>query len=115
MTKQVPETSVADSVAASRRFVEEASTIGRQTAEYNMNMSRQLATIWTASVEANLKAAFDLQNAAVVAGRSLITATGGSNQTTLQQWADMVQQAQQATLEAWQVGKRLGEQFQDTK
>lgn len=114
MTKQVPETIVIDGVEVSRRFVQEATTVGRQTAEYNMNMSRQMAELWTASVEANLKAAFELQNAAIAASRSLITATGG-NQTVIQQWTDMVQQAQKATLEAWQAGKRLGEQFQSPK
>lgn len=114
MTKQMPETIVIDGVEVSRRFVQEATTMGRQTAEYNMNMSRQMAELWTASVEANLKAAFELQNAAIAASRSLITATGG-NQTIIQQWTDMVQQAQKATLEAWQAGKRLGEQFQSSK
>jgi len=114
MTTQTPDTTLTEGVAAAHRFAEQATTAARQAAEHNMNMSRQMAELWTASVEANLKAAFELQNAAITASRSLITATGG-NQTIFQQWTDMVQQAQKATLEAWQAGKRLGEQFQSPK
>jgi hypothetical protein len=112
MTKPTTETPIHDTVEATRHFVQEATTIARQTTEHNMQMSQQLAEIWTTSVEANMKAAFDLQNAAIAASRSLMEATGSQSPTFFQQWTDMVHQAQQATLDAWKAGKRVGEQFQ---
>jgi hypothetical protein len=104
-----------DSVEATRHFMQEATTITRETAESNIHASQQLANIWTTSVEANMKAAFELQNAAIATSRSLIEATGSHPPTFFQQWTDMVQQAQKATLDAWKIGKRVGEQFQNTK
>jgi hypothetical protein len=77
-------------------------------------MNRQLANLWVAGAEANLKAAFELQNAAIAAGHSLFEATG-TNPAFYEQWTTMVRQAQQATLEAWQASKRIGEQFDITK
>ena len=115
MTKRTPETPIHDGVETTRHFMQETTNIARATAEQNMHMSRQFADLWTTSVEANMKAAFELQNAAIAAGRSLIATTGTPPPTFFQQWTDMVQQAQQATLDAWKVGKRVGEQFQSPK
>jgi hypothetical protein len=112
MTKPTTETPIHDGVEVTRQFVQEATTIARQTTERNIQMGQQLAEIWTTSVEANMKAAFELQNAAIAASRSLMEATGTHPPTFFQQWTDMVHQAQQATLDAWKAGKRVGEQFQ---
>jgi hypothetical protein len=114
MTKPTAETPIHDTVEATRHFVQEAATITRQATENNIQMTQQLAEIWTTSVEANMKAAFELQNAAIAASRSLMEATGSHPPTFFQQWTDMVHQAQQATLDAWKAGKRVGEQFQKT-
>jgi len=97
---------------AARRLAEETTAAALQTAERSMAMSRQFVEVWVASTEATLKVAFDLQNTAIAAGRSLIEATGNSNQVVFQQWMDMVRQAQTATLSAWQASQRIGEQFQ---
>ena len=115
MPKPTTETPVHDSVEAARHFMQEATTITRETMDSNLRTGRQFAEIWTASVEANMKAAFELQNAAIAASRSLIEATGTHPPTFFQQWTDMVHQAQQATLDAWKAGKRVSEQFQGPK
>ena len=115
MTKRTPETPVHDGVEATRHLMQDTTTIVRNTAEQNMHMTRQFADLWTTSVEANMKAAFELQNAAIAASRSLIEATGTQPPTFFQQWTDMVHQAQQATLDAWKAGKRVGEHFQYPK
>jgi hypothetical protein len=115
MATKTAENPVHETVEASRHFMQEATTIARQTAERNMTMSRQLADIWAASVEATLKAAFELQNAAMTASRPLFENMGSPNQTAFDQWTDMVHRAQQATMDAWQYGKRFGEQFQPPK
>jgi len=64
MTKHTPETPVHDGVVATRHYMQETTTIARTTAEQNMHITRQFADLWATSVEANMKAAFELQNAA---------------------------------------------------
>ncbi len=115
MTKPTTEAPIHDGVEATHHFVQEATTVARQATERNLHTTQQLAEIWTTSVEANMKAAFELQNAAIAASRSLMEVTGGVPPTFFQQWTDMVHQAQQATLDAWKAGKRVSEQFQNTK
>src|SRR4051812_32178011 len=107
MIKQTPETPVHDGIEATRHFMQETTTIARTTAEQNMHITRQFADLWTTSVEANMKAAFEMQNAAIAASRSLIEATGNPPPTFFQQWTDMVHQSQKATLDAWKAGKRV--------
>jgi hypothetical protein len=114
MIKENPAGAVIDGIEMTRRYATEATNVARQTAERGLTFNRQLVTLWAAGAEANLKAAFELQNAAMAAGQSLFAATG-TNPAFYEQWTTMVRQAQQATLEAWQASKRLGEQFDITK
>jgi hypothetical protein len=114
MVKENPASPVIEGVEMSRRYVEEATSMARQTAERSLALNRQLLNLWVAGAEANLKAAFELQNAAISTGQSLFAATG-TNPAFYEQWSAMVRQAQQATLEAWQASKRIGEQFDISK
>jgi hypothetical protein len=110
MVKENPTTPVINGVEMTRRFAEEATSMARQTAERGLAVNRQLLNLWVAGTEANLKAAFELQNAALAAGNSLFAATG-ANPAFYEQWTTIVRQAQQATMDAWQASKRFGEQL----
>jgi hypothetical protein len=58
---------------------------------------------------------FDLQNAVITAGRSLIGPGDNPNQTLYKQWADAVQMAQQTTLDALEATRRLTRQIAPEK
>lgn len=115
MATQTTEKPVQETMDATRHYVQEATNITRHNMEHNMNMGRRMADLWVATVEANLKAAFELQNAAMTAGRTLMGTTGYDNHTYYDQWTDMVRQAQRATMDAWNYGKRLSENFEPPK
>src|SRR5436853_4507332 len=83
----------------------------RKGAEMGYNLSKQILDAWASTTEATLKASFDLQNAAIDSGRSLIGPEGNSNQALYQQWANSVRMAQQATLDALDATKRLTNDF----
>src|SRR5262249_41532770 len=94
-----------------RRFTENASEAARYSAEQGTRINRQVLDAWTANTEATLKATFELQNAAIAAGRAMIEATGAGNMAFIQQWADVVLQAQQTTLDAWKMSKQDAEKL----
>jgi hypothetical protein len=99
----------AESVAGQ---VQEAARRGvQQTA----GLSKQVIDLWANSTEGALKAAFDLQNAVINAGRSLTGPEGTPNQALYKQWADSVHTAQQATLNALDATKRLTRQLAPDK
>lgn len=87
----------------------------RQTIEETSRASRQVFDTWTQSSETAVRATFDLQNAAIAAGISLVAASNNSIGTVLNQWASVVRQAQQSTLQAWEANVRqaqnVGEKF----
>lgn len=115
MVKQSTPNTTFATIDASRRLAEETTAAARKTAERGMTMSRNFVEAWAASAEITLKASFDLQNAAINAGNSLIETMDGNTKATFQQWTDMVHQAQQATLDAWHASQRIGEQFRAGK
>jgi hypothetical protein len=67
---------------------------------------RKVFDAWTSGVEASLRAVFEVQNAALSTGRSLMDASTDSSRNVVQQWTEATHQAQQATLEVWQAGFR---------
>jgi hypothetical protein len=81
----------------------------KQETEYTF--TRQMVEAWEMSTEATLKASFDLQNAMIAAGQKLIETPSGGNFKFVQQWADMVHQAQKSTLEAWAASKEAAEKM----
>ena len=91
---------------------ERAREATRQGVEQSYTISRQVLDAWTTSTEATLKASFDLQNAAIAAGRSLLGPADNYNQALYKQWADTVGLAQKATLDALNATKRLTNQFE---
>ena len=84
----------------------------RKGVEQGYAMSKQVLDVWATSTEATLKASFDLQNAVIDAGRSLMGPAGNPNQAMYQQWADSVRMAQKATLDALEATKKLTKQFE---
>lgn len=114
MAKTTTENPIFESMEAPRRFVEQTMAATRQTTERGIGMTRQLTNIWVAGAESGLKATIDLQNSTIATGRSLVEATG-INPSLYDQWAKLVHQAQQITLDAWQNGKRISEEFQAPK
>lgn len=101
---------------ASRRVAEGAAEAFRNAGQASMHSAQQGAAVnrevfnaWRASTEATMKATFELKNAAINAGLSLIEATGSGSRAMLDQWVDTVQQAQQRTIEAWQSSMRAAD------
>ena len=81
----------------------------KQETEYTF--TRQMVEAWEMSTEATLKATFDLQNAMIAAGQKLIETPSGGNFKFVQQWADMVHQAQKSTFDAWEISKQAAEKM----
>jgi len=94
-----------------RRFTENAADATRLGAEQGLRINRQMIDAWATNTEATLKATFELQNAAIAAGRTVLEATGTGNMAYMEQWADVVRRAQQATLDAWQVNKQAAKKL----
>jgi hypothetical protein len=74
-------------------------------------ITRQVVDAWEMSTEATLKATFELQNAMITAGQKLIETPANGNVKFMQQWADVVHQAQKATLDAWEISKQAAEKM----
>src|SRR6476660_8177548 len=84
----------------------------RRGVEQSYVLSKQVLDAWATSTEATLKASFDLQNAAISVGRSLMGPVDNPNQGLYKQWTDAVLLAQQATLDALNATRRLTGQFE---
>jgi hypothetical protein len=78
----------------------------RAAAEGTADLSRKLFDAWVEGAEAALRASFELQNASLSAGLSLLEATAATERTALQQWDAAAHQAQQAALEAFRAQVR---------
>jgi hypothetical protein len=101
-------------VEASRRTItsaQEAARFSRDLYEQSTDASRKLFAAYTAGLTAGLKASFELQNASLAAGVSLIETTSTSNRELVKQFTDTAHQMQKATLEAWEAGMRAADKF----
>jgi hypothetical protein len=83
-----------------RRVAAEAA---RGLLDDSSEVGRKLFNAWVTGAEATLKATFELQNASLAAGRSL-----------LQQWDCVAQQAQEATLDAFHAQARPATRVHET-
>jgi hypothetical protein len=83
----------------------------RQGIEQSYTLNKKMLDAWTTSTEATLKASFDLQNAAIAAGKSLMEPADNYYVALYNQWADTVRVAQKATSDALNATRRLTEQF----
>jgi hypothetical protein len=94
-------------VEASRRTIhntQEAARFSRDLLEQSSGANRKLFAAYTTGMTAGLNATFALQNAALSAGVSLLETAASSNRELAKQFTATAQQAQQATMEAWQAG-----------
>ncbi len=71
---------------AARRYMDESATIGRT-----------YISAWTASAQAGLRTAMDLQNAMIQASRTVLDAMAQANRSWFDQSAESVRKAQDAT------------------
>jgi hypothetical protein len=62
-------------------------------------------------MEASLRAAFEVQNAALSTGRSVMDASNDSSRNVVQQWTEATREVQQATLDVWQASFRAAIQY----
>jgi hypothetical protein len=79
--------------------------------ETENTITRQVIDAWEMSTEATLKATFELQNAMITAGQKLIETPSNGNLKFIQQWADVVHQAQKSTFDAWEISKQAAEKM----
>ncbi len=94
-------------VEASRRTIQstqDATRLTRDLLDQSTEVSRKLYGAYTTGLTAGIKAAFEVQNAALSAGLTLLDTAAASNRQAAQQLAETARQAQQATLDAWQAG-----------
>ena len=100
---------------ASRRAADSARTTSqalRAYADQTREANRALYSAWTANVEASLRTAFDIQNASITAGLSMVDAAMAGNRGLAQQWAETTtKQAQQATLTGVRAGLSATQQI----
>jgi hypothetical protein len=101
-------------VEASRRTVhstQEAARYSRDLLEQSTEANRKLFAAYTTGMTAGLKATFAVHNAALSAGASLLESAASSNRELAKQFTETAQQAQEATLEAWQAGVRAADKL----
>jgi hypothetical protein len=99
---------------ASRRTIEgmqAAAQAGRTYLDESAEMSRKLFAAYIGSVEAAMKAAFEVQNTAFAAGTTIAESAAGSGRTMGQQWAAVAYETQRVALEAFQTGVKTVEKF----
>jgi hypothetical protein len=99
---------------ASRRTLQGAQDAMRTTQAYMVKSTegtRKLFNAYAQGVEAALKGSFEVQNALMAAGMSVLDASTNSSRGVVQQWTEATQQAQQATLEVWQAGVGAGDRL----
>ncbi len=102
MTEQMFTNQAEQATEAARHLAETTMQTARVGLQQSAQASRQVLDAWAAGTEATLKATFELQNAAIATGRALFGGAEHGEPEAIQHMADVVQQAQQATLDAWQ-------------
>jgi flagellar biosynthesis chaperone FliJ len=99
---------------ASRRTLQsaqDAMQTARTYLEESTEANRKLFNAYAQGIEAAIKGGFEVQNAIFAAGMSFLDASINSSRNVVQQWTEATQQAQQATLEVWQVGVGAGDRL----
>jgi flagellar biosynthesis chaperone FliJ len=99
---------------ASRRTLQSAQDAMRTARTYleeSTEANRKLFNAYAQGIEAAIKGGFEVQNAIFAAGMSFLDASINSSRNVVQQWTEATQQAQQATLEVWQVGVGAGDRL----
>ncbi len=99
---------------ASRRTLEstrEAVRASRDFLDQSTSISQKLFTAYTTGVTASLKAAFEVQNAALTAGLSLFESAAASDREMLRQMMETLRQSEQAALDVWQAGVRAADKM----
>ena len=99
---------------ASRRTLLSAQDAMRTTRTYlaeSTEANRKLFQAYARGVEAAIKGSFEVQNAVLAAGMSVLDASTNSSRNVVQQWTEVARQAQQATLEMWQSGVGAGDKM----
>ena len=111
-TNDLPETAAA-AVAEAARIAAQAARRSTETARVSVDnarmsfeetsaLGRDLFGTWATQSEAAIKAAFEAQNAAIVAGMGFFDQGVKGNREAIEQFTEVVRRAQQATLESWQ-------------
>jgi hypothetical protein len=83
---------------AMRRYMAESTSIGRS-----------YITVWSATAQANMRAAFDLQNATMRAWRAIFESAVKTNPAVFDQVAESVRKSQDATIKMVAAGFSLME------
>jgi hypothetical protein len=99
---------------ASRRTLQGAQDAMRTTRAYlaeSTEANRTLFQAYAQGVEAALKGGFEVQNAVVAAGQSVLDASTTSSRNVVQQWTEIAREAQQAMLDLWQAGVGAGDKM----
>jgi hypothetical protein len=90
-------------VAARRSFMSEGQTL-----------NRQLLAASSKGGTATLKATFEMQNAMLAAGISVIDAFFGASTPALHQWQTAAREQQKVMLEAWESGTKAVQEMMPT-
>lgn len=101
-------------VEASRRSLtsaQEATRFSRDLFEQSTEAGRKLFAAYTQGLTAGLKAAFDVQNASLTAGVSLLEMASTSNRELARQLTETTHQMQKATLDSWQASLHAADKF----
>jgi hypothetical protein len=87
----------------------------REALEQARVLQRELAERWRASTEATLRATFDIQNAAIQSGLSLVETGATAQREALERWAEATRRAQEQVLAAWQAAAQASEEVSERR
>jgi len=101
----------AEASRSSMQSAREAANLSRDLFEQSVGASRKMFAVYTEAVTAGIQATFEVQNAALSAGLTLLETAGATERHTAAQFLDSARQSQEATLRAWQSGVRAAEKI----
>ncbi len=90
-------TTTADTMKSSTEAARIAQDAARRYMEESVTIGRTFFTAWSAGAHAALRTAFDLQNTAIQASRTMLDATNQANRSWFEQAADSIHKGQDAT------------------
>ena len=102
-----------DVTVGAQETAEAATRALREAMQQGSQVSQQVFDAWARSAEASLRATFELQNATLATGRSIVQSMGALNQSMIEQVAEAVRQAQELTMRAFEANVRQAQNLEE--
>ena len=113
MANQTMDEAARAAAESARATLQGITRASRDALAEGARLNRRLVDAWLSSSEASLKAGFELQNLAIQAGISFMEAGSRSMQIAATEWAEVVKQGQQTTVQTWGAARQAAETIQE--